>query len=148
MGVPREDVRPADSAASSNPEIPGYQITAELGSGGRGSTYKAHEGKRILAVKVLRRGISIDKAALARFSKAAPDRIRHPNLAMIEAFGETTDGCAYYAIPFLRGEPLERTISELKLGASDQPSLSPLSVGPNGEIHPCLPRHAAELFAE
>ncbi|HVR75991.1 MAG TPA: protein kinase [Planctomycetota bacterium] len=148
MGVPRENARPADPAVSSNPEIPGFQITAELRSGGRGSIYKASEGKRILAVRVLRRGISIDKAALARFSKSAPDRIRHPNLAMIEAFGETTDGCAYYAIPFLRGDPLERLISELKLGASDQPSLSPLSVGPNGEIHPSLPRHAAELFAE
>jgi hypothetical protein len=136
------------------PDLPGFEVLEPIGRGARGCVYKAREGRRTLAVKVLRRGISVDRAVLDRFLRtsaagdASPPGIRHPSIAPIDAIGEATDGSIYYAMPVLRGDPLERVLADLKRGSSERPSLSPLAIGPDGETHPQLARRAAETFAE
>ncbi len=150
MDAAREDARdrPGGPRGTHGIGIPDFEVTGELGSGIRGTVYTMTDGKRTLAVKVLRRGVSADVKALARFQKGAENRLRHPNIVPIELLGELSDGSVYYAMPFLRGDSLERLLGDLKRGASDRPSLSAFAVGPGGETHPQLPRRAAELFAE
>jgi hypothetical protein len=132
------------------PELPGIEILERVGRGARGCVYRATDGTRTFAVKVLRRGVSVDRAVLERLLRtpAAPGRIRHPSIAPIEAIGEAPAGCIHYLMPLLRGDPLEKVLCDLKRGTSDRPSLGPLAVEPDGGTHPQLARRAAETFAE
>lgn len=150
MAASRDDARPrpGDAPGGAGMQVPNFEITGELGSGIRGTVYMASDGKRKVAVKVLRRGISADLKTLARFSQQAENRVRHPNLIPIEFAGELSNGSIYYVMPLLRGDSLERLLADLKRGATDHPSLSAFAVGQGGEVHPQLPRRAAELFAE
>ena len=144
--------RPEEIREEPGVEVPGFSVTGTLGSGVRGTVYSVSDGKRSLAAKVLRRGVSLDEKTLARFAKgsgtAFANRIRHPNLIPIEVVGRLPDGSHYYLMPLLRGDSLDRLLLDLKRGASDCPSLSPFSIGPGGETHPQLLRRAAELIAE
>lgn len=128
--------------------IPGIKVKSPIGSGIRGTVYSVTDGRCTLALKVLRRGIHVDREALSRLSKAAPNRIRHPNLAPIELMGELQDGSLYYATPFLRGDSLDRLLHDLQPGAAPRPSLSVFAPDVDGAPHPQLPTRGAELFAE
>jgi hypothetical protein len=147
------DQRRQGAPSAPRPDVPGLEILEAAGGGARGFVYRAAGGRRTVAVKVLRRGVSVDRAALERLLRGPaapgePARIRHPAIAPIEAIGETADGSLYYVMPFLRGDPLERAIADLKRGSSDRPSLGPFAIGPHGETHPQLAYRAAEVFAE
>jgi serine/threonine protein kinase/HEAT repeat protein len=153
MVLPREESRQADHPAEGHTPAPdlqaaGLQITGEVGWGVWGTVYRASDGKRALAVKVLRKGVSVNRAHLDRFTRESENRICHPNLATIEHIGETRDGHVYYVMPLLRGDALEALLGELRLGSSDRPSFGPLAVGPGGELHPDFARHVAKLFSD
>jgi len=153
MVLPQEESRRADHPAGGRVPAPdlqaaGLQITGEVGSGVRGVVYQASDGKRALAVKVLRRGVSVDRAVLERFTKNSESRIHHPTLASIELISETEDGCVYYVMPLLRGDTLASLLADLRRGSSERPSLSPLAIGPGGDLHPEFARRVAELFSE
>ncbi|MBI4600433.1 MAG: protein kinase [Planctomycetes bacterium] len=155
MREPQADApspRPEPAPDAGGLEVPGCRILEELGSGLRGTVYRAAwgaaGGQRTVALKVLRRGISIRKTDLARLQKTAPDRLRHPCLNPIEAFGETTCGRVWYASPLLHGDPLRVLTDALRRGAPDRPSLGPLAVGPGGETRPDYCQRVVELFAE
>lgn len=148
--VSREDSRTRSSGGGKPTGIvvPGLQVREEIGSSVRGTVYAATDGRRSLAVKVFRRGIHVDRAALSRLEKLAPDRLRHPNLAPIEVLGELEDGTFYHVTPLLRGDSLECLIADLRSGASAQPSLSIFAVGADGAAHPQLAQRSAEVLAE
>lgn len=67
------------------PQIPGYEIVAELGRGGMGVVYRArHEPLgRLVALKMMLAGPYADKIQLERFLIEAKTvaRLHHPNLA-------------------------------------------------------------------
>ena len=130
-----------------DPEIPGFKITREIGSGPRGCVYEASDGRRTLAVKVFRPDAPVDPALLERFLKTSPNRIRHPNLLPLESMGRTADGRMYVSMALLVGDSLENILEELRRGNTNRPSLSPLAVGPGGAMHPRLAWRSAELFA-
>jgi HEAT repeat protein len=100
-----------------------------------------------VALKVLRRGVKADRQVLTRFLKTSTDHIRHPNLWSLESIGETADGSIYYSMPIYGGDSLEHIIADLGRGFTKKPSLSPLSLGPNGELHPRFQKHALELVS-
>jgi len=72
-----------------------YRIGEELGAGGMGVVYRAHDEKldRDLAIKVLAPGILDDEAARKRFRNEAKvlSRLNHPSIQPIHDF-DTIDG--------------------------------------------------------
>src|SRR5690349_15493885 len=87
-----------------------YRIERLLGEGGMGTVYGAIQpeiGARV-AIKVLRRELSRDPRLVKRFTDEARavNKIRHPNIIDIFAFGRLADGRHYFVMEFLDGEAL------------------------------------------
>lgn len=146
--APLPEGRVVSSGAEALPEVPPYRAIRRIGSGPRGSVYEATDGRRRLAVKIFAPGASPEDCVLERFRRDSPQRIRHPNLSVIEGHGETPDGKPFVVMPFFPGDSLAVVLRDLERGRSERSSLSPLSVGPDGELHPEFARRAVELFAQ
>jgi serine/threonine protein kinase len=103
------------------PAIPGYELQRELGAGGMGVVYLAHDPqlKRQVAIKVLRSESFPRKAALSRFRTEAEAiaRLQHPNVAQIYEVGEHDD-VPYLVLEYLEGGSLDRQLA-------GQPVLAP-----------------------
>jgi len=69
-----------------------YEVVAELGAGGMGQVYRAHDSKlnRDVAIKVLLAEVASDPDRLARFSREAQvlASLNHPNIAAIYGLEE------------------------------------------------------------
>lgn len=93
-----------------------YHIDELIGKGSLGRVYKAHRlsDNSLVAVKVLREGLSNDVEALARFKREAQmlSIIEHPNIITLYDFGETQTGELYFAAEYLAGKTLAAIISE------------------------------------
>ena len=87
------------------------------GSGGMGTVYRAlqHSMGREVAVKVLKRSFSTDRALVKRFMREArsASRLAHPNIITVFDFGQTSRGELYLVMELLKGRSL-RQISELE----------------------------------
>ena len=74
------------------PTVEGYEILAELGHGGMGVVYKAHQQRlsRFVALKMIRAGSLAKPEDLARFRIEAESvaQQRHPNIIQIFDIGE------------------------------------------------------------
>ena len=147
--------RASGSAERALPRIPGIVITARLGEGLRGTVYAGFQRGGRVAVKVLRKGASLDRPVLERLMRRASSEgsqeaepLVHPALLPVLEIGISEAGSLFYTMPLLRGDSLECLIDDLKRGSSERPSLNPFSVGPGGETHPQLARRAADVLAE
>ena len=98
-----------------------YRVERELGRGGMGVVYLAHDTElgRAVAVKVLPEGLANDPERMARFEREARllASVHHPNVAGIFAVG-STGGQRYLALEYVPGETL-----------ADRLSRGPLPVG-------------------
>jgi eukaryotic-like serine/threonine-protein kinase len=74
-------------ALAPDTRIGAYQITAQIGSGGMGEVYRAHDTSldRDVAIKVLPKAFATDPERLARFEREAKTlaALNHPNIAQI-----------------------------------------------------------------
>ena len=91
------------------PKIEGYEITREIGRGGMGVVYLAHDTKldRDVAIKCLPPEVTDDKERLARFEREAKllASLNHPHIATI--FGiEEAGGNQYIILEYIEGETL------------------------------------------
>ncbi len=89
-----------------------YRILRELGSGGFGMVYLAHQETmgRHVALKVLTPGPGAEEmSAKARFLREVQiiSKLRHPNTVTIHDFGETVDGVVYMVLEYIDGETLK-----------------------------------------
>lgn len=89
-----------------------YRILRELGSGGFGMVYLAHQETmgRNVALKVLTPGPGAEEmSAKARFLREVQiiSKLRHPNTVTIHDFGETVDGIVYMVLEYIDGETLK-----------------------------------------
>lgn len=93
-----------------------YDILAPLGEGAMSTVYKARDRVtgRVAAVKVLRRGLSMDSASTKRFEREAKaiSSLSHPNLVTVHDFGTTRGGQPYQVIEYLEGRSLADIIGE------------------------------------
>ena len=137
-----------DNPANPTPEVPGFSDLVTVGSGPRGTVYRALDGRHTVALKVLRHGVELDRPTVEHFLPESPERIRHPNLPVVRSIAELADQRLALSTDYLRGDSLACVLDDLHRQTSNNPSLCPLSVGDDGEIHPELPRRAAELIAE
>ncbi|MEI6669871.1 MAG: protein kinase [Acidobacteriota bacterium] len=86
-----------------------YEVVAQLGAGGMGEVYRAHDAKlnRDVAIKILPEALAADPAALVRFEREAQAvaALSHPNILSIFDFGR--EGATAYAVmELLEGETL------------------------------------------
>ena len=91
-----------------------YAIRAELGQGGMGVVYTAHDPRldRQVAIKVLPPDLTRDEAAKERFlqeAKAA-SALDHPNICTIHEINETDNGQLYLVTAYYEGETLKERI--------------------------------------
>ncbi len=95
---------------------------SELGRGAMGITYRALDlnlGAPV-ALKVISARYSNQREARDRFRREAQTaaQLRHPNVASVYHFGETSAGQCFYAMELVEGETLEsRVRREGPLGA-------------------------------
>jgi serine/threonine-protein kinase len=92
------------------PSVKGYDILRELGRGGMGVVYLAHqEGlDRFVALKMILPGPDIQADDLMRFrvEAAAISRMQHLNLVQIYGIGEH-EGAPFFSLEFVDGGSLE-----------------------------------------
>src|SRR5262249_32099852 len=108
------------------PVLAGYAIVKEVGHGGMGIVYQAHQTAlgRVVALKMIRRGEDAGEAELARFRREAEAaaRRRHPNLAQIHEIGEH-DGRPYLALEYVEGGTLAQRLAGTPLPAGEAAEL-------------------------
>ena len=108
-----------------------YAIRAELGHGGMGIVYTAHDPrlKRQVAIKLLTADLTRDETAKQRFLQEvqAASALDHPNICTIHEINETDDGQLYLVMAYYEGETLKKKIARgLHLGL-DPPRRQPLT---------------------
>jgi Tol biopolymer transport system component len=86
-----------------------YQVTAQIGAGGMGEVYQAHDTKlgRDVAIKVLPEGFAHDPERLSRFQREAKmlASLNHPNIAHIYGLEENA-GSSYLVMELVPGDTL------------------------------------------
>ncbi|MBL0163575.1 MAG: protein kinase [Xanthomonadales bacterium] len=94
-----------------------YRIISQLGEGGMGVVYKAHdlELDDVVALKMLRPGLLVDSEQLDRLKSEIKlaRRITHPNVLRTFDFGEV-GGRPYISMEYVRGLTLRYLLSEAK----------------------------------
>ncbi|MBW1834762.1 MAG: serine/threonine protein kinase [Deltaproteobacteria bacterium] len=95
-----------------------YEIIKELGKGGMGVVYQAHDPQidRPVALKVLREDRVVSKDFVSRFFKEAKfiGRLSHPNIVTVYDVGRD-HGTIYIAMEYLQGQPFNEVIRSGKL---------------------------------
>ena len=90
-----------------------YSILSELGRGGMGVVYKAHEESlnRFVALKVLGKHLSEDEHFVQRFKREAQSAaaLNHPNIVQIYAIDES-EGQHYFAMEYVKGASIQQLI--------------------------------------
>ncbi|MBM4397878.1 MAG: serine/threonine protein kinase, partial [Deltaproteobacteria bacterium] len=91
-----------------------FEVVSRIGAGGMGVVYKARQlgMDRFVAIKVLSREVAHDEKVVRRFriEALAVSRLTHPNTIRIFDFGRTPDGVLFFAMEYLEGRSLERSI--------------------------------------
>ena len=90
-----------------------YQVQSLLGSGGMGEVYKALDATlgRPVALKVLRRELSVDPERLSRFlhEARAASALNHPNILTIHEVGDH-QGSRFLVSEFVEGESVRQRL--------------------------------------
>ena len=100
-----------------------YEIVSQLGQGGMGVVYQAHDPRldRHVAIKLLPPDLTRDEIAKQRFlqeAKAA-SALDHPNICTIFEINETDDGQLYLVMAHYEGETLKERIGRGPLELND-----------------------------
>lgn len=110
-----EHSRPVPAKSKLPKRIASYEILDEIGRGGMGVVYKAHDGrlKRIVALKVILAGGHAGEVELARFQTEAESvaRLKHHSFVQIYEVG-SDEGLPYLALEYCTGGSLEDRIAE------------------------------------
>jgi len=100
-------------ALAPDTKLGSYEIVAQIGAGGMGEVYQAHDTKlgRDVAIKVLPEAFAYDPERLARFQREAKmlAALNHPNIATIHGL-EQSGGTSYLVMELVSGETLAERI--------------------------------------
>jgi serine/threonine protein kinase/dienelactone hydrolase len=99
-----------------------YLLLEQLGAGGMGVVYRARDEKleRMVAVKILNRGLLSSEALRAHFRREALAlaRLNHPGIAALYDVGEQ-DGTDYIVMEWVQGESLHAKLQSGPLALAD-----------------------------
>jgi len=99
-----------------------YEIVAQIGAGGMGEVYQAHDIKlcRDVAIKVLPEAFAQDPERLSRFQREAKmlAALNHPNIATIHGL-EQSGGTSYLVMELVSGETLAERVKAGPLGIEE-----------------------------
>jgi serine/threonine protein kinase len=100
-------------ALASGTRLGSYEVVAQIGAGGMGEVYQAHDTKlgRDVAIKVLPEAFAHDADRLSRFQREAKmlAALNHSNIATI--FGlEHSDGTHYLVMELVPGDTLQQRV--------------------------------------
>ena len=97
----------------SGTQLGSYEVIAQIGAGGMGEVYQAHDTKlgRDVAIKVLPEAFAHDPERLSRFQREAKmlAALNHPNIATIYGL-EQSNGTSYLVMELVAGETLAQRI--------------------------------------
>jgi Tol biopolymer transport system component len=98
---------------SAGTKLGSYEVAAQIGAGGMGEVYQAHDTKlgRDVAIKVLPEAVALDLERLARFQREAKmlAALNHPNIATI--FGLEQSGATHYLVmELVPGDTLQQRV--------------------------------------
>jgi serine/threonine protein kinase/tetratricopeptide (TPR) repeat protein len=103
-------------------ELSHYRIVEQIGAGGMGVVYRAHDEQldRDVAIKVLPKRSLADEAAHKRFRKEALSlaRLNHPNIATVHEFG-SHNGTEFLVTEYIAGITLDVKIAKRPLPVSE-----------------------------
>jgi serine/threonine protein kinase len=98
-------------------QIGDYRIVREIGRGGMGIVYEAHQKSlnRRVALKILPFAAVLDQRQIARFRNEAQAaaQLHHPHIVPVFAVGQE-QGVYYYAMQCIDGQSLEQAVNELR----------------------------------
>ena len=104
-----------------------YRLVEQIGAGGMGVVFRAHDEQlqRDVAVKILPHGLFSDEASRRQFRKEAlaVGKLNHPNIAMAFDFGQQ-DGVDYLVTEYIPGLNLDE-----KIGRQPLPQKTVLELG-------------------
>jgi Tol biopolymer transport system component len=101
-------------ALATGTKLSSYELLAQIGAGGMGEVYQAHDTKlgRDVAIKVLPEAFAHDPDRLSRFQREAKmlASLNHPNIATIHGL-EQSNGTSYLVMELVAGETLAERIT-------------------------------------
>ena len=101
---------PSGPRRSTPAPVPGYEVLGEVGRGGMGIVYRAHDPavNRDVAVKVLQDRFRDSPAAIARFVEEGQitGQLQHPGIPAVHQIGTLPDGSPFLAMKLIRGDTL------------------------------------------
>src|SRR5262245_39660917 len=96
-------------------EVGEYRVERVLGRGGMGAVYAARQSEigAHVAIKVRGAALSRDPRLVKWFvdEVRVVNKIRHPNIIDIFAFGRFVDGWQYFVMEYLEGEMLAECLA-------------------------------------
>jgi serine/threonine protein kinase len=105
------DVAPAAAL----PQVPGYELAAEIGRGGMGIVYRACDLSlgRDVAVKLLQDGYLADSPIARRFADEAriTAQLQHPGIPPVHDLGILPDGRPFLAMKLIKGSTLDHLLA-------------------------------------
>src|SRR4029077_19841681 len=103
--------------AATGKRIGDFRIVREVGRGGMGVVYEAHQESlnRRVGLKILPVAAVLDPRQIARFKNEAQAaaQLHHPHIVPVFAVGQE-NGVYYYAMQFVDGQSLEEAMRELR----------------------------------
>lgn len=115
-----------------------FLIGEEIGRGGMGVVYEAHQISlaRPVALKVLPFAAVLDAQQITRFKHEAQiaAQLQHPNIVPVYAIGHER-GVHYYAMRLIDGQPMNQAIAELRGRQSGHRAVTAVAGAANAADH-------------
>ena len=132
-------------------QIGDYQIVREIGRGGMGIVYEAHQKSlnRQVALKILPFAAVLDQRQISRFRNEAQAaaQLHHSHIVPVFAVGQE-QGVYYYAMQYIEGQSLEQAIGELRQIAKDRADRSTKAIGAAYDSTTTMHANAGKRWSE